>query len=145
MEIEITLVWAIIVSIGILILIVLLLKMQKKYKATIDELTSKHKDIQTKTIALGRNTVRGELNEILGTFKLLNEYDQLMLVTGATSPSLDLIGIKNDSLDFIEIKSLKTGLTKPERRIRDLVDSGKVRYVIFEGNLPKSFDITERK
>jgi len=62
-----------------------------------------------------------------------------MLVTGATSPSLDLISIKNDSLDFIEIKSLKTGLTKPERRIRDLVDSGKVRYVIIEGNLPKSF------
>ena len=68
-----------------------------------------------------------------------------MLVTGATSPSLDLIGVKDDSVGFIEVKSLKTGLTKPEKKVRDLIDTGKVRYVIMEGNLPKSFDITERK
>ena len=142
---ELELIWAIVVSIGILILVVLLLKMQKKHQATIDELTAKHDDIQTKTLNLGRNTVRGELNEILGTFKLLNEYEQLMFVTSVTSASLDLIGIKNDSLDFIEIKSLKTPLSKSERTVRDLINAGKIRYVIFEGNLPKSFEITERK
>jgi len=64
---ELSLIWAIVVSIGILILVVLLLKMQKKHQTTIDELTAKHDDIQTKTLNLGRNTVRGELNEILGT------------------------------------------------------------------------------
>ena len=142
---ELSLIWAIVVSIGILILVVLLLKMQKKHQVTIDELIAKHDDIQTKTLNLGRNTVRGELNEILGTFKLLNEYEQLMFVTSVTSASLDLIGIKNDSLDFIEIKSLKTSLSKSERIVRDLINAGKVRYVIFEGNLPKSFEITERE
>jgi len=89
--------------------------------------------------------VRGELNEILGTFKLLNDYDQLAIVTGATSPSLDLLGVKDDSLDFIEIKSLGTSLTKPEKTVRNLIQEHKVRYVILEGNLPKSFEITEHK
>jgi len=81
----------------------------------------------------------------LGTFKLLNDYDQLAIVTGATSPSLDLLGIKGDSLDFIEIKSLGTSLTPSEKTVRNLIQEGKVRYVILEGNLPKSFEITERK
>ena len=116
-----------------------------KHRSDIQRLEAYHKDVQTKTIALGRNTVRGELNEILGTFKLLNEYDQLAIVTGATSPSLDLIGIKGDSLDFIEIKSLGTSLTKSEKTVRDLIQDGKVRYVILEGNLPKSFEIKERE
>ena len=116
-----------------------------KHRSDIQRLEAYHKDAQTKTIALGRNTVRGELNEILGTFKLLNDYDQLAIVTGATSPSLDLLGIKGDSLDFIEIKSLGTSLTPSEKTVRNLIKDGKVRYVILEGNLPKSFEIKERK
>jgi len=116
-----------------------------KHRSDIQRLEAYHKDAQTKTIALGRNTVRGELNEILGTFKLLNEYDQLAIVTGATSPSLDLIGIKEDSLDFIEIKSLGTSLTPSEKKVRKLIEEHKVKYVILEGNLPKFFEIKERK
>ena len=142
---ELELIWAIVVSVIIVFLVIFVLRLQRKHKSDVLKLTSEHKDAQTKTIALGKNTVRGELNEILGTFKLLNEYDQLMLVTGATSPSLDLVGIKEDSLDFIEIKSLKTGLTKTERKVRDLIGAQKVRYVIMEGNIPKSFEITERE
>lgn len=143
---EFELIWAIVVSTVLVILAVFLLRLQRKHEADIQELISNHKDAQTKTMMLGRNTVRGELNEILGTFKLLNEYDQLAFVTGATSPSLDLIGIKEDSLDFIEIKSLDTKLkSKAEKKVRDLIQEKKVRYVIMEGNLPKSFEITERK
>ena len=141
---ELELIWAVLVSVIIVFLVIFMLRLQQKHKSDVLKLTSEHKDAQTKTIALGRNTVRGELNEILGTFKL-NEYDQLMLVTGATSPSLDLVGIKEDSLDFIEIKSLKTSLTKSERKVRDLIEAQKVRYVIMDGNLPKSFEITERE
>ena len=142
---ELILIWAVVVSVVLVFLGIFLLKLQRKHQSDVQELISKHEDTQKKTMMLGRNTVRGELNEILGTFKLLNEYDQLMLVTGATSPSLDLVGIKADSLDFIEIKSLKTSLTKPERIVRDLIQDGKVRYVVMEGNLPKFFDITERE
>jgi len=134
-----------ILVIVIIILAVVIVGLYIKHKSDIRRLEADHKDAQTKTIALGRNTVRGELNEILGTFKLLNDYDQLAIVTGATSPSLDLLGIKGDSLDFIEIKSLGTSLTPSEKNVRNLIKDGKVRYVILEGNLPKSFEITERK
>ena len=116
-----------------------------KHKADVIALNEKHRDAQTKTMALGRNTVRGELNEILGSFKLLNEYDQLAFVNGATSPSLDLLGVKEDRVDFIEIKSLGTSLTKSEKKVKQLIDDKKVKYVILEGNLPKYFKINERE
>lgn len=142
---ELELIWAIVVSTALVILTVLLWRLQHKHNADIRELLSKHKEDRSMSRMLGINTVRGELNEILGTFKLLTEYDQLAIVTGATSPSLDLIGIKEDSLDFIEIKSLGTKIQGPQKKVRDLIQEKKVRYVIMEGNLPKSFEITERK
>jgi len=139
---ELELIWAIVITI---LFAVVIIGLYIKHRSDIQRLEAYHKDAQKKTIALGRNTVRGELNEILGTFKLLNDYDQLAIVTGATSPSLDLLGIKNDSLDFIEIKSLGTSLTKSEKTVRDLIQEHKVRYVVLEGNLPKSFEIKERE
>ena len=139
---ELELIWVIVIIIAFAVVVV---GLYIKHRTDIQRLEAFHKDVQTKTIALGRNTVRAELNEILGTFKLLNDYEQLAIVTGATSPSLDLLGVKDDSLDFIEIKSLGTSLTKSEKTIRNLIQEHKVRYVVLEGNLPKSFEITERK
>ena len=142
---ELILVWTIVVSIVAIVLAVFLLRLRHKHKADIKDLIADHKDAQTKTMTLGRNTVRGELNEILGSFKLLNEYDQLAFVNGATSPSLDLLGVKEDRVDFIEIKSLGTGLTPTEKKVKRLIDDKKVKYVILEGNLPKYFKINERE
>jgi len=139
---ELELILVIIVTIAFAVVVV---GLYRKHKSDIQRLEAYHEDAQKKTMMLGRNTVRGELNEILGTFKLLNDYEQLAFVTGATSPSLDLIGVKEDSLDFIEIKSLGTKLSPPEKKIRNLIQEKKVSYVIMEGNLPKFFKITERK
>ena len=98
--VEFELIWVIVITIAFAVVIV---GLYLKHRSDIQRLEALHKDAQTKTIALGKNTVRGELNEILGTFKLLNDYEQLAIVTGATSPSLDLLGVKDDSLDFIEL------------------------------------------
>lgn len=122
-----------------------MIKLKSKHEQDIEDLVNDHKDAQTKTMMLGRNKVRGELNEILGSFKLLNEYDQLAFVNGATSPSLDLLGVKGDRVDFIEIKSLGTGLSKSEKKLKQLIDEKNVKYVIFEGNLPKTFELHERE
>jgi len=85
---ELILIWAVVVSTVLVFLAIFLIKLQQKHKSDVLKLIFQHKDAQTKTIALGKNTVRGELNEILGTFKLLNEYDQLMLVTGVSSKDI---------------------------------------------------------
>jgi len=114
--VELVLIWAIVVSTVLVMLTIFLLILLRRHNTEIQELLSKHKVDNSLSRMLGVNTVRGELNEILGTLKLLTEYDQLAFVTGATSPSLDLIGIKEDSLDFIEIKSLDTKLkSKPQK------------------------------
>ena len=127
-------------------MIVMYKTITRKHQEDIEILDKDHKIAQTRTKTLGRSEVRGELNELLGTFKLLNEYDQLAIISSVSKQaSLDLLGIKNDTVDFIEIKSLKTGLSKPEKNVKKLIDEGKVRYVVIEGNLPKYFETKERE
>jgi len=144
---ELELIWAIVVSIMLVILAIVLLRLQRKNKRHIQELVANHESIQKTTITLGRSTVRGELNQILGSYALLNQYDSIAFLTSVAKQfPLDLIGLKEDSLDFIEIKSLKTPLrSDTEKLVKRLVDEKKVSYKIIEGNLPKSFEITERK
>ena len=52
--VELILVWAVVVSIGLALLGFFLIRLQKNHKMDIEDLTSKHKDAQTKTMALGR-------------------------------------------------------------------------------------------
>lgn len=145
-EIAIVLLWAIVVTIILAILVFKIVKLGKKHDQDIKSLTEDHETIQKKTKTLGRSEVRGELNEILGTFKLLNEYDQLAIISSVSKQtSLDLLGIKEDSVDFIEVKSLGTRLSTSENKVKKLIENGDVRYVIIEGNIPKSFEIKERE
>ena len=139
------LLWAIIVTVILVILAFKLVKLRQKHDLDMELLTEEHEAKQKTTKTLGRSEVRGELNEILGTFKLLNEYDQLAIISSVSKQtSLDLIGIKEDFVDFIEVKSLGTRLSTPENKVKKLIDEGHVRYVIIEGNIPKSFEIKER-
>ena len=148
METEFTLVfvWAIIVTITLGILTIMIVKLKQKHDSDIKSVVEEHGKIQKKTKTLGRSEVRGELNEILGTFKLLNEYEQLAIISSVSKQaSLDLLGIKDDSVDFIEIKSLGTKLSPNENKVKKLIEHKQVRYVIVEGNIPKSFEVNERK
>lgn len=138
--------WAIIVTITLVVLAILVVIQRRKHDADMNELTGKYEQKQTKAFTIGRSGVRGELNEILGSFALLNEYDQLALLSSVSKQfSIDLLGIKEDSVDFIEVKSLGTPLSTSENRVKRLIDEKQVRYVIMEGNIPKSFKIQERE
>ena len=144
---ELEIIWAIVVSIALVILTIFLVRLQHKHQADMRELVSNHDMIQKRTITLGRSTVRGELNQILGSYALLNQYDHIAFLTSVAKQfPLDLIGLKNDSIDFIEIKSLKTPVkSDTEKLVKKLVDEKKVAYKIIEGNLPKSFEVKERE
>ncbi|MEM2950625.1 MAG: hypothetical protein QXV52_05990 [Nitrososphaeria archaeon] len=101
---------------------------------------------QTKAFESGESRIKGELAQIIGTFAFLQEYDQLIfLSTTSKQSSLDLIGIKEDSLDFIEIKSKGSGLSPSERKVRKLIEEKKVNYVIKEVEIPNEIKINTRK
>lgn len=133
--------WAIVIAV-IVGLFIVIVKFQQRYRDALKQLDQRGKESRR----LGINVTKGEINEILGTFSLLNEYDDVMLLsTTAGNASLDLIGINQDSLDFIEIKTKGAPLTKGEKKVRKLVEEKRVKYRIVDAELPVDFKIEDRK
>lgn len=145
-EFVLVLIWAIIVTITIAILAGLIVKQRKKHDEDMDEMEQRLEKKQTSAYNVGQSSIRGELNQILGSFALLNEYKQLASISSVSKQfSIDLLGIKEDSIDFIEVKSKGTKLSSSETNVKQLIEEKKVNYRIIEGNLPKSFEIKDRE
>jgi len=133
--------WTIVIA-AIIGLFIVIVKFQQRYRDALKQLEQRGKESRR----LGINVTKGEINEILGTFSLLNEYDDVMLLsTTAGNASLDLIGINQDSLDFIEIKTKGAPLTKGEKKVRKLVEEKRVKYRVVDAELPVDFKIEDRK
>lgn len=116
------------------------------HKKEKEDFNARLKKKDSRAYEAGENFFRGTINEILGVFELFNKYDHVALLsTPSKKPPLDAIGIDSEHLDFIEIKSSKSPLSKDERNVKKLIESGKVRYKVFEGNLPEMFKLAERK
>ena len=99
---------------------------------------------QSKSFTLGQSGVRGELNEILAGFSILSEYRQLAVLSSVSKQfSIDLLGITDDSVDFIEVKSKGADLSTPENKVQKLINDKKVKYRIIDGDFPE-FQINER-
>ena len=157
MEFELNLLFGIISAILGIILAILITRykiQQKKFsdlKLMLDDTKTKLEQKQQKAFQMGTNTTTGNYHQILGDFAFLSKYDQLVtLSTTSKQPSLDLIGINEESLDFIEIKKVKPdgnlNRTSPdENHVRRLVEEKKVDYKVFDVDLPDNFTIEERK
>lgn len=80
------------------------------------------------SITQSRAVVTGRLHELLSVLELTG-YDRLFYFG---SRPIDYIGIKYDhGVDFIEVKTgNRTRLTEDERKLKDLIDAGRVHYVI---------------
>lgn len=141
------LIWAVIVTVLLTVLGFLIIKLRQKHDSDIQKIKKQTVIDQSKSKTLGRSEIRGELNQILGSYSLLNQYDNIAFLTSVSKQfPLDLIGLKDDSIDFIEIKSLKTPVTSDkEKLVKRLIEEKKVEYKIIEGNIPKDFKIEERK
>ena len=138
-------VWAIIVTVIAGALVAVVIYMQRKYQKFALAFEQRIKQKDGKSLQAGINFTRGELTEVLASFKLLNEYDQIALFSSVSKAfSIDLMGIKEDSVDFIEVKTEGTSLTKSENKVKKLIDEKQVRYRIVEGDIPK-FSIKERE
>lgn len=132
--------WAVIIAV-IAALAIVVIKLQQKYIKAKEELKERGKQSRR----LGINEIKGGINQILGTFSLLNEYDDIMLLsTTKGNASLDLIGVNSDSLDFIEIKTKGADLSKGEKKVKKLVTEKKVNYRIVDVEVPADFTIEDR-
>jgi predicted Holliday junction resolvase-like endonuclease len=75
------------------------------------------------TRSLGKRT--GKLNELMATFEL-TQYDRLFYL----GDPIDFVGIKyGESIDFIEVKTGRFRLTEDEKKLRELIEEGRVSYV----------------
>jgi len=146
MEHELIFVWAVIVTITLVIMIVFVMKLRKKHDSDIQEMNKKLEQKQTKSFQAGVNMTSGDYTQILGDFALLPKYDQIItLSTTSQQPSLDLIGISEESLDFLEIKKKGAKISDGENHVRRLVEEKKVSYKVFDIELPDGFTLEERK
>jgi len=133
----IELVWAVVVSIILIVMVAYFIKKIKRVQQRLDQR-------QTNAYNAGISRIRGEITQILAGFSILNEYNQIGIIGSISkNVSLDLLGIKDDSVDFIEVKSQGSGLSRPERKVKELIDNGKVRYRIIDGDFP-DFKVTYR-
>jgi len=79
--------------------------------------------VQSITGSLSKRT--GKLNELMATFEL-TQYDRLFYL----GEPIDFVGIKyEDGVDFIEVKTGKFRLTEDEKKLRELIEAGRVNYV----------------
>ena len=79
--------------------------------------------MQSITGSLSQRT--GKLNELMATFEMTH-YDRLFYL----GEPIDFIGVKYDEgVDFIEVKTGRFRLTEDEKKLRDLIETGRVNYV----------------
>ena len=140
-----------IISIILGVIVAVLIGLYKKQQQNILNLESQLKQRQQKAFQMGTNATTGNYHQILGDFAFLSKYDQLItLSTTSKQPSLDLIGVNEESLDFIEIKKVspkgkQIQTSDGEDHVRRLIEEKKVTYKVFDVDLPDNFTIEERK
>ena len=94
----------------------------------IQKLTKKLEKVTGTDVTMWENQLTGLYTEVLAKFGMITEYKSLGFIsTSSKNFSLDLIGVKDDSLDFIEIKQKRPGqakgrITKSEKKVQDLVE-----------------------
>ena len=122
-----------------------MIKLKKIHQNNINELDLELKKRQSKAFQMGTNQTAGDYTEILGDFVLLSKYDQIItLSTTSKAPSLDLIGVNEESLDFLEIKKKGAKISPGENKIRRLIEEKKVSYKVFDVEVPKGVTVEER-
>jgi predicted Holliday junction resolvase-like endonuclease len=93
------------------------------------------------TIQGSINPTKGKAGELVVYMKLFSAYSRIF----AFGKPIDFIGIKDDSLDFIEVKTGKARLTAEEKKLRDLIIAKKINFITVypELSIQPPHDITD--
>jgi len=101
---------------------------------------------QSQATLIGRNTALGDVHQYLGEFALLSEYDELItLSTTSRQPSLDIIGIKEERMDFIELKKKGARVSPSENKVRRIIEEKNVRYLVMDVEIPTGIIVEQRE
>jgi len=101
---------------------------------------------QSKASLIGRNTALGDMHQVLGDFAILSEYDELILLsTTSRQASLDVIGVKENRMDFIELKKKGARISPSENKLRRIIENKNVRYVVKDVEIPAGVSVVERQ
>ena len=123
-------------------------KLKHQHAGSISEMEARHKMAMDKTKILSQGKIKGHMNQILGSFVVLNDYDDVYILGGVSSQApVDLLGLKTDvSIDFIEIKTSRTNqLSTRESMFRRLIEEKRVGYRVVYGNLNDVLKLTDKK
>jgi len=112
----------------------------------LDDTLTKLDQKQKQSFQMGSNSNAGNMHQIIGEFAMLDEYDELItLSTTSKAPSLDMMGIKNDKIDFIEFKKKGAGLSTKEKNIRRIIENKNVEYVVKEIEIPSGVTVQTKE
>ncbi len=101
---------------------------------------------QSQATLIGRNTALGDVHQFLGEFALLSEYDELItLSTTSKQPSLDIIGIKEEKMDFIELKKKGARISSSENKVRRIIEEKNVHYLVMDVEIPTGIIVEQRE
>jgi predicted Holliday junction resolvase-like endonuclease len=69
---------------------------------------------------------KGKVGELATLMRILGTYERIIPL----GQPIDFIGISDEYIDFIETKAGEAGLSREEKRIKELIDKGNVRFIL---------------
>ena len=98
----------------------------KEFDENIDEMGKELPKKVLRSIQSGISVRKGRVGEFTTLIKLLAAYKRIIPL----GQPVDFIGISDEHVDFIEVKTGTSELEPEEREIKRLIEEGKVRFIL---------------
>ena len=98
----------------------------KEFDENIDEMGKELPKKVLRSIQSGISVRKGKVGEFTTLMRLLADYKRIIPL----GQPVDFIGISDEHVDFIEVKTGTSGLAPEEREIKRLIEEGKVRFIL---------------
>ena len=99
----------------------------KEFDKNIGEMGKELPNKVLRSIQSGISVRKGKVGELTTLMRILAAYKRIIPL----GQPVDFIGISDEYVDFIEVKTgAAAGLTREEREIKGLIEEGKVRFIL---------------
>ncbi len=98
----------------------------KEFDRNIAEMGDKLPNKVLKSIQSGINVRKGRVGEFTTLIRILADYKRIIPL----GEPVDFIGISDEYIDFIEVKTGTSGLTRAEKEIKELIERKRVRFIL---------------